>query len=335
MTFDDINKELNRLKPYSYRCFSIYIKKHHNNLYKEIELFRFNNEIDNYSYSEKIKYLLKGLKEPNRCQICNKLISINRIFCSTDCRPSPFSKKEVREKAKLSILEKYGVDNYFKTEECKIKNSTKEARTKSVNNHRKTCKEKYGVDWHSKTEKHKGIVSKSLHTDSSNEQRKIVMQEKFGHDNYMLTTEFKIVREETRQENKEKEYETRRKNNTFNTSKPEQIIKEMLLIKFNSVIYQYKDKAVYPFVCDFYIPSLKLFIEYQGHWTHGGKPYEATIDDLDKLKKWKEKNTDFYRIAEVVWTIKDVKKRQLARTNNLNWIEFFTLKEFEDWYNKL
>ena len=55
--------------------------------------------------------------------------------------------------------------------------------------------------------------------------------------------------------------------------------------------------------------------------------------DNDKLKKWKEKsqNSNFYKKAVEVWTIRDVKKRNTAKQNNLNYLEFFNMKQFNDW----
>jgi len=38
----------------------------------------------------------------------------------------------------------------------------------------------------------------------------------------------------------------------------------------------------------------------------------------------------FYEIAINVWTVRDPLKRETARKNNLNWLEFFTLDEFLD-----
>ena len=54
--------------------------------------------------------------------------------------------------------------------------------------------------------------------------------------------------------------------------------------RYPDVITQYKDDR-YPFACDFYIPSLDLFIECNYHWTHGGKPYEGTEDDKQIVEK--------------------------------------------------
>lgn len=133
-----------------------------------------------------------------------------------------------------------------------------------------------------------------------------------------------------------KGYETRRKNRTFNTSQGEKEIYRLLLKKFEDVKCQYISEE-YPFHCDFYIPKLNVYIEYQGTWTHGFKPFEGTEEDLVNLDKWKQKalSSKFYRNAIDVWTKSDVEKRRLARENKLNWIEFFNMNQFEEWYNSI
>ena len=37
------------------------------------------------------------------------------------------------------------------------------------------------------------------------------------------------------------------------------------------------------------------------------------------------------KFGSYVWTIRDVKKRNIAKENNLNYIEFFTILELETW----
>lgn len=134
-------------------------------------------------------------------------------------------------------------------------------------------------------------------------------------------------------EHQRKISDTKRKNNSFNISKPEKEILKLLQSKFSNVKHQYKSEK-YPFNCDFYIPDLDLYIEYQGHFTHNFKPFEGTSEDLEKIKLWKNKNTKLYGIAIKVWTVRDPLKRQIAKENNLNWIEFFNMKQFMDWFEK-
>ena len=36
-----------------------------------------------------------------------------------------------------------------------------------------------------------------------------------------------------------------------------------------------------------------------------------------------------------IWTIKDPQKQEFANKNSLNYLKFYTLNEFIEWYNKL
>ena len=117
---------------------------------------------------------------------------------------------------------------------------------------------------------------------------------------------------------------TKRKNNTFNTSKPENKLYELLKQKYTNVKRNYNSDKRYPFMCDFYIPSKDLFIELQASWTHGGKLFNSEdISCLDQLNSWKQKSltSKYYKNAIETWTIRDVRKRNIAQQNKLNYIE--------------
>lgn len=120
-----------------------------------------------------------------------------------------------------------------------------------------------------------------------------------------------------------KEYLTKKKNNSFNTSKPEEELYESLLAQYNekTILRRYKEER-YPFYCDFYIVEDDLFIELNAHWTHGGKPFNPDDKDCqEKLAIWKEKakQSKFYENAIKTWTERDVKKQQVAKENHLNY----------------
>ena len=141
----------------------------------------------------------------------------------------------------------------------------------------------------------------------------------------------------------QKIYETKKKNKTLSTSKPEDEIYNLLIQKYPNTIRQHKSKE-YPFPCDFYIPELDLYIEYQGYWKHGKEPYIGTDEQKEIVKLWEEKskeinykneNKNSFLSAISIWTISDTLKRETAKKNNLNWIEFFNMKQFMDWYNKI
>lgn len=91
---------------------------------------------------------------------------------------------------------------------------------------------------------------------------KLKNQQLYGTDNYFKTSEFKIFYQKNKAAIKNKEYETKRENGTFNTSKPEDGYYSYLAEKYGAddVIRQYKDER-YPFACDFYVKSKDLFIE--------------------------------------------------------------------------
>lgn len=121
-----------------------------------------------------------------------------------------------------------------------------------------------------------------------------------------------------------KTYETKKKNNSFNTSTPEEQYYKQLKEQYKgkTIYRQYKDKERYPFYCDFYIVEDDLFIEINAHWSHGGHPFDPNNrDDLNILNEWKEKAkvSQFYKNAIETWTVRDVKKQECARKNKLNY----------------
>lgn len=72
--------------------------------------------------------------------------------------------------------------------------------------------------------------------------------------------------------------ETKLLHSTYKVSKAEdEFYKQLcLFIDESDIVRGWIDKQRYPFNCDFYIKSKDLFIEYQGHQTHGYEPYDAT-----------------------------------------------------------
>ena len=139
--------------------------------------------------------------------------------------------------------------------------------------------------------------------------------------------------------------ETLRKNGNLGNiiSNQEQSIYDNLKKIYPDIVQQYKSNE-YPWFCDMYIPKYNLYIEYQGFWTHNDFPYNSKNDKCNKiLENWKEKslNDNFFKSAINCWTISDVNKRNMAKENKLNWIEFFhydidlIIKEIENYILEL
>ena len=125
-----------------------------------------------------------------------------------------------------------------------------------------------------------------------------------------------------------KQYETKKKNKSFNSSKPEDnyYIHLINIYGEDDVIRQYRDDR-YPYACDFYVKSKDLFIELNFNWTHGGHPFDSQNEaDIRKLTMWEKKaiKSEFYKNAIYTWTKLDVKKQLVAKENNLNYIVYYS-----------
>lgn len=117
------------------------------------------------------------------------------------------------------------------------------------------------------------------------------------------------------------------------------------------VMYQYGihpfDKR-YPFNCDFYIKSLDLFIELNGHYSHHTHWFnDNDPNDVNRrnmmLETGKRRNLN----AVKVWCETDIKKRDFAKKNHLRYLVFWdggnvqtnkrktpSLKDFYIWFEE-
>ena len=224
---------------------------------------------------------------------------------------NPFQAKENQEKQKETCRKIYGCDNVFQNE--KIKEKSKQ-----------TCQEKYGVDYYSQTEEcnlkiedtcqKKYGVKRVSSTQEWKDKLADLSYKKWGVKSFLQTQEFQ-----------EKANNTKKKNNSFHTSKIEEELYSWFIENEIHVLRQYRSK-LYPFACDFYLVDYDLYIEIQGTWTHGGHPFdENNPEDIKKLNKWKSKNTKFYNSAIKAWTQRDVKKRNIAKENGINYLEIFSI----------
>lgn len=154
-------------------------------------------------------------------------------------------------------------------------------------------------------------------------------------ENYMIT-KYNISNVSKLIDIKEKKINTMKQNNSYNKSQDEEFAYKKLILKFGKqdVIRQYKSKK-YPFPCDFYVPSKKLYIECNFHWTHGIGPFKKSSEDLKQIEEWQTKNTNYYNNAIHVWTKADPLKLQTFIANKLNYKIFYTLQDFEEWYKTI
>ena len=154
--------------------------------------------------------------------------------------------------------------------------------------------------------------------------------EKYGYPNYSQTDEARKAQSKRVIENKSNALKTKIKNGTLKTSKPEQKLHEELKKLFNKIEIQFSSDQ-YPFACDFYIPDRKLYIELNASWTHNSVWYDENKKEHKEIaNKWIT-SSDYYKIAHKTWTYYDVKKRQTAKENNLNYLVFWQ-SDLSDFY---
>ena len=236
-------------------------------------------------------------------------------------------------KRKETCLKIYGTDNPSKSDFIKnkisgiLKNKSDEEKLEIKNKISKTCLEKYGIEWYSKLEDHKEKMSKMMSSEEYILLKKHTNFLRYGIENY---------------NNQELRIDSLRKNHSFNQSKPEEECYILIKEKYPDVIRQYHSKE-YPYACDFYIPSIDTYIEYNGSQYHHKHPFdknnEDDIKELNKLKELEQEKLKTYKhtqYTEIIytWTDLDIRKRKIAKQNNLNFIEFWSVQELKDWLDK-
>jgi hypothetical protein len=288
-------------------CREKWFKKHYVELYNDFLTWNFP---DDFRFPQKLFHYLNDDKELKlgHCIVCEKRCSFGNFkhgypqHCSFKCVGKD---KERVEKMKQTCLEKYGVDNPFKNEEIKEKIKQTNLEKYGVENYAQTeeCKEKakqtnlerYSVEYYSQTDEH-------------NERVKQTSQEKFGTDYYTQTDEYK---ERARQTCLDK-YGV---DNPFKDEAIKEKIKQTNLEKYGVESYTQSDefKEKYKQTC----------LE-----KYDAESYTQTDDFKENFKNsdWVKKSIEhpYYLNAIKVWTKRDVKKREIAKKNNLNYLEIFS-----------
>ena len=242
-----------------------------------------------------------------------------------------YENKDIRENAvkkrKQTTLDRFGVENIFQLPSIREKAQNNSHTEDAINKQKQTCLDRYGVENQFQRDSVRQKMTENNYSQLHTLKRKQTCLKKYGVESIF---QLKHVRKLTvSKESIHKIVETKRKNGTFNTSKPENDVYSGLIDMFGitDVKRNYKSD-VYPFLCDFYIISLDLYIECNFSWTHGGHWY-----DNDDISIWKNKSTNsaYYSNAINIWTVRDVNKRNNAKTNKLNYVVFWTYQDFLTW----
>lgn len=247
---------------------------------------------------------------------------------------------QIQEKRIKTCLEKYGVECSLLTDFAKARARSEEVKIKRAGSVKKSMLELYGGYTMSSpilSEKAKKTKLEKYGDEywSNREKYKKTMKESTGYENsYQLPW----IRERI---NYDRIIETKRVNGTLNSSRLEKELGKLLKELYPDIIEQYRDErysnpdSKKKFVCDFYIPSIDLFIEYQGSQFHHGHPFnEKDKNDLKELEYLKSRSKYCHEVkgmskcqADViikVWTESDPLKRQVAVKNRIKLLEIWT-----------
>ena len=251
------------------------------------------------------------------CPVCGNRCKFKNLnfgywnHCSSNCASID---KDVVDKLHQTNLKRYGVENILQSDD--VKKKIKE-----------TYIEHYGVEHPMKNKEYKDRQSKIMKSICNSEEYKSHIQEKVKKRENTCIEKYGVKNVSELEDVKTKRYVTKKKHNTFNTSKIENELITYLSKNNIKYIHQYVSE-LYPYNCDFYLPDYDLYIEIQGSWTHGNHPFNVNnFNDINKLEVLKEKSkiSVFYKTAINVWTVRDVEKRETAKKNNLNYLEIFSI----------
>ena len=154
---------------------------------------------------------IKTYQETRNCKYCNKEFicknTSKKLFCSTSCSmkylnktgqiQSPFSRKDIQEKCKQTMIERYGVNHIFKRKDIIEKNKLNFAKNKEeiINKQKQTKLEKYGNENYNNIEKAKitnleryGVDNPWKNKEVQSKIRK-TMQDRYGKNYYTETND--------------------------------------------------------------------------------------------------------------------------------------------------
>lgn len=216
------------------------------------------------------------------------------------------SSEEVRQKCKSSTLKHFGVECIFQSKE--VQSKIKETLVKKYN-----ITNPYNIPH----------VQEKANSKESREKMKQTCLNHYGVESPLQSSEVrhKIVK-------------SMKKNGNYSSF--ESLLEKEL--KQHNIKYeiQYNKSEKYPFHADFYLTEKDIFVEINGYWHHGHHWFdENNKADIETLNNWieKSKTKPQYKTAINVWTNYDLKKREFAKKNNLNYVVLWSKNDIIDWVN--
>lgn len=242
-----------------------------------------------FSYKEVLFRIKRNIETRPTCEICGAPV----VFVGKTCGgafPNYYHATCCKEHERLlskqkeieTLKSKYGVDNTFKIPEINQRRLERSVSPEAKAKRRQTMKDRYGYEYAFKSPeaiklaKENSAKYKTVMSQKYREMQEILLNDQSKTiDDYRGISEYEeLVRYYDEMTNiLNKTYLTQKENGTASSSMPEEKLYDILSSNFANVERNYKEER-YNHRCDFYIPDLDLFIEYQGSMFHGGRPYD-------------------------------------------------------------
>ena len=239
----------------------------------------------------------------------------------------------VKDKSKETLLRHYNETNPMKSEEIKLKAKN-------------TCLKKYNAEsvYASDYGKKKCQETWKKNLGVDNPWKSDIVKQKIKETNLKnLGVEHAAQSPIVKEKIKETCLNRYNVESAFQSDKIKQKIKETNIRLYGTEYYsqsqEYHDR--YPTILQkrikSFIPSLDLYIEYNGFWTHNKHPFDKNnsndIKEAEELYK-KGLTNEFYMSAYKVWTQSDPYKVETARKNKIKLLVFYNMKEVKNWIKK-
>lgn len=275
--------------------------------------------------------------------------------------------KASREKAANTCMEKFGAKTWAESDigieearaRCDNESVRKEMSERAKSNiarqhYAETSKRNCGAEHWTKTDAGREKLHSMFSTDEERKARsermlseevqekiRTTSMERYGTPYYWQSDEGrKRLKQLLNNEDvQQKIISTKKSRGTLNSSKAEKIAYSLLVDKFgeDDVETQYKTDSRYPYACDFYIKSKDLFIELNASWLHCFHWFDENDEhDQARLQELFDKSQEgkpMYQRAIYIWTYDDLRKRETAMKNNLNYLVFWDndLTDLKEW----
>jgi len=322
---------------------------------KEIKYYNYVINIDNNQ-----KYI---------CSNCKGISIVNSNLQKYGVR-STLELYDIKEKIKKTMLNKYGVDHYSKSEEFKkmvpekygVKSTLElpEIRIKT----KKTLIDRYGVDHYSKCDEFKDQIKKTCiskynvssysKTDDFKEKiRMSVLLRRISKNQIQIINYQNNIITAKCEKNHNYEIHIHTLKNrinynteicticnpigTFSSSGHENQLQDFIKENYNKEIIQNNRDIIKPYELDIYLPELKLAFEFNGLYWHN-EFYKYNSYHLNKTELCEEKEIHLIQIYEDDWIykqdiVKSIILNKLGKTSNKIYARKTIIKEIND--NKL